>query len=139
MIDLEQSALHTDLYQLTMLEAYFRHGIEDTAVFELSVRRLPPERGFLLCAGLEQLVAWLEGLHFTHEELDWVRESGHFGPDFADRLAGLRFTGDVDAVPEGTVLFAGEPLVRITAPMPEAQLVETRLINLLHFQTLIAS
>lgn len=139
MIDLERSALHTDLYQLTMLEAYYRHGLTDTAVFELSVRRLPPERGFLVAAGLEQLVAWLEGLHFTAEELAWVRESGHFGPDFADRLAGLRFTGDVDAVPEGTVLFAGEPMVRITAPMPEAQLVETRLINLIHFQTLIAS
>ena len=139
MIDLERSALHTDLYQLTMLEAYFRHGLTDTAVFELSVRRLPPERGFLVAAGLEQLVAWLEGLRFTAEELAWVRESGHFGPDFADRLAALRFTGDVDAVPEGTVLFAGEPMVRITAPMPEAQLVETRLINLLHFQTLIAS
>ena len=139
MIDLERSALHTDLYQLTMLEAYYRHGLTDTAVFELSVRRLPPERGFLVAAGLEQAVAWLEGLRFTAEELAWVRQSGHFGPDFADRLAGLRFTGDVDAVPEGTVLFAGEPMVRITAPMPEAQLVETRLINLLHFQTLIAS
>jgi nicotinate phosphoribosyltransferase len=139
MIDPSRSALLTDLYQLTMLEAYFEHGMTDTAVFEFFVRRLPPERGFLLAAGLEQALEFLENLRFTDEELDWVRNSGRFGPTFADRLAGLHFTGEVHALPEGTVFFANEPLLRVVAPMPEAQLVETRLINILHFQSLIAT
>jgi nicotinate phosphoribosyltransferase len=139
MIDPLKSPLLTDLYQLTMLESYFEHGLTDTAVFEFFVRRLPPERGFLVSAGLEQALDFLEDLRFTTEELDWVRASGHFRPAFAERLAGLRFTGEVHAPPEGTVLFADEPLLRVVAPLPEAQLVETRLINILHFQSLIAT
>ena len=132
-------ALLTDLYQLTMLNAYFRAGMRDTAVFEFFVRRLPTRRGFLVAAGLEQLVDWLEELRFTEEELDWVARDARFAPGFADRLRELRFTGDVDALPEGTVVFADEPVVRVTAPLPEAQLVESRLINILHYQTLVAS
>lgn len=139
MIDPLRSPLLTDLYQLTMLESYFEHGLTDTAVFEFFVRRLPPERGFLVSAGLEQALEFLENLRFKTEELDWVRECGHFKPAFADRLAGLRFTGEVHAPPEGAVLFANEPLLRVVAPLPEAQLVETRLINILHFQSLIAT
>lgn len=135
----ESSTLLTDLYQLTMLQAYFEQGMNDVAVFEFFVRRLPPNRGFLVAAGLEQALEYLEDLRFTDDELDWVRQSGRFSADLADRLAGLRFTGDVHAMPEGTVFFADEPIVRVTAPLPEAQLVESRLINLLHFQTLIAS
>jgi nicotinate phosphoribosyltransferase len=135
----EQSLLLTDLYELSMLEAYSAHGMTETAVFELFVRKLPPERGFLLAAGLEQLVEFLEGMHFTADELAWLRSEGHFSPDFVDRLADLRFGGDVDAMPEGTIFFPDEPIVRVTAPLPEAQFVETRLINLIHFQTVIAS
>jgi nicotinate phosphoribosyltransferase len=139
MIHLEKSPLLTDLYQLTMLQAYFEQNMNEIAVFEFFVRRLPPHRGFLMAAGLEQALQFLEVLHFSEEELDWVRNSGRFSADFPDHLATLRFTGDVHAMPEGTVCFADEPILRVTAPMPQAQLVESRLINLLHFQTLVAS
>jgi nicotinate phosphoribosyltransferase len=133
------SPLVTDLYQLTMLQAYFARGMTDTAVFELFVRKLPPERDFLVAAGLEQALDFVEGLRFGEEELAWIRGCGLFDPDFADHLAKLRFTGDIHALPEGTAFFPNEPLLRVTAPMPQAQLLETRLINLIHFQTLVAS
>lgn len=133
------SLLLTDLYQLSMLEAYGVHNMIETAVFELFVRKLPPERGFLMAAGLEQAVEFLETMHFTADELAWLRASGTFTSGFVDHLAGLRFTGDVDAMPEGTVFYPNEPLLRVTAPLPEAQLVETRLLNLMHFETVIAS
>src|SRR5271166_2231612 len=96
----EQSLLLTDLYELSMLEAYAVHGMADTAVFELFVRKLPPERGFLMAAGLEQVVEFLETMHFTTDELAWLRRSGTFTAEFIDGLAALRFTGDVDAMPE---------------------------------------
>ena len=132
-------ALLTDLYQLTMLQAYRAHGMQGTAVFELFARKLPARRGFLMAAGLAQALDYLEGLRFTEEELDWLTESRRFDRAFIDYLATLRFTGEVHAPAEGTVLFANEPIIRVTAPLPEAQLVETRLINLLHFETVIAS
>src|SRR6266446_148999 len=131
--------LLTDLYQLTMLQAYVRRGMGESAVFELFVRSLPPARGFLLAAGLEQALEYLETLRFTAEDLAWVAREGRFDPAFVDYLARLRFTGEVHALPEGTVFFADEPILRVTAPLPEAQLVESRLLNLLHFQTLVAS
>jgi nicotinate phosphoribosyltransferase len=133
------SALLTDLYQLNMLQAYLDHGETGTAVFELFVRTLPDRRSFLVAAGLEQALAFLEGLHFSAEEIDWLERTGRFGKGLLDYLAELRFTGDVHAMPEGTVFFAGEPILRVTAPLPQAQLVETRLINILHFQSMIAS
>jgi len=133
------SALLTDLYQLNMLQAYLDHGETGTAVFELFVRKLPDRRSFLVAAGLEQVLAFLEGLRFSAEEIDWLRRGGRFGSGLLDYLAELRFTGDVHAMPEGTVFFAGEPILRVTAPLPQAQLIETRLINILHFQSLIAS
>lgn len=137
------SALLTDLYQLTMLQGYFAQGMNETAVFEFFVRKLPGEpeakRNFLIAAGLEQALDFLEGLQFQSDEIEWLRSTGRFAAEFLDALAGLRFAGDVDAMPEGTVFFPGEPILRVTASLPEAQLVETRLINLLHFQTLIAS
>jgi nicotinate phosphoribosyltransferase len=133
------SPLLTDLYQLNMLHAYLDHGETKTAVFEFFVRKLPPRRGFLVAAGLEQALDFLAGLHFSAEEIDWLARTGRFGTALLDHLAELRFTGDVHAMPEGTVYFANEPILRITAPLPQAQLVETRLINILHFQTLIAS
>jgi nicotinate phosphoribosyltransferase len=131
--------LLTDLYQLTMVTAYHELGMEREAVFEFFVRRMPQQRGFLLAAGLEQVLDYLEGLHFTAEELGWLASLGRFRPEALDRLAGMRFTGDVDAMPEGTVFFADEPVLRVTAPLPEAQLVESRVINLLNFQSTIAS
>ena len=138
-MSLLESALLTDLYQLTMLHAYFAHGMREMAVFELFVRKLPANRNFLMAAGLEQALTFLEQLRFTPEELEWVERSGKFGRGFAAHLAALRFTGDVHAMPEGTVFFPDEPILRVTAPFPEAQLVESRLINLVHFETLVAS
>ncbi len=139
MINPPASPLLTDLYQLTMLQGYFEQGMEETAVFEFFIRRLPPQRGFLLAAGLEQVLQFLEELHFNEEEVRWLAGSGRFSTPFVDYLARLRFTGDVHALPEGTVFFPNEPMLRVTAPLPQAQLIETRVINLLHFQTLIAS
>jgi nicotinate phosphoribosyltransferase len=138
-VPVETSLLLTDLYQLTMLDSYFRRGMRETAVFEFFTRSLPPQRGFLVAAGLEQVVTYLEELHATPEDLAWVAGCGRFDDAFVRHLAGLRFTGDLDAMPEGTPFFPDEPIVRVTAPLPEAQLVETRLVNLLHFQTSIAS
>ncbi len=133
------SPLLTDLYQLTMLQAYFAQGMQETAVFEFFVRKLPPNRNFLLAAGLEQALDFLEQLRFGDEELTWVEQSGLFRKDFGEHLRGLRFTGDVYAVPEGTPFFPHEPVLRVVAPMPQAQLVESRLINLVHYETVVAS
>ena len=133
------SPLLTDLYELTMLQAYYERGMTETAVFELFVRKLSPGRDFLVAAGLEQALDFVEGVRFGEEELDWIRGCGLFKPAFAEHLAKLRFTGEMHALPEGTVFFPDEPLLRVTAPFPEAQLLETRVLNLIHFQTIIAS
>lgn len=133
------SILLTDLYQLTMLQAYFDEGLEDAAVFEFFVRKLPPARNFLIAAGLEQVLEYLQNLTFTAGEIEWLASTGRFTRRFLDYLAALRFAGDVHAMPEGTVFFADEPILRITAPLAQAQLIETRIINLLQYQTLIAS
>lgn len=122
-----------------MLSAYYELGMEQTAVFEFSVRRLPDERNFLIAAGLEQMLDYVEGLRFTEDDLAWLDSTGKFKQPFLDRLATWRFCGDIDAMPEGTVCFGDEPIVRVAAPLPQAQLLESRLINLLHLQTLIAS
>jgi len=132
------SALLTDLYQLTMLQTYFERRMTQTAVFELFFRRLPKSRNFLVAAGLEQALEFLENLAFAADELEWLSAQG-FPREFVDQLASLRFVGDVQAVPEGTLLFPDEPIIRVVAPLPQAQLVETRLMNILHFQTLVAS
>lgn len=133
------SPLLTDLYQLNMMEAYLAHGETREAVFEFFVRKFPTERGFLIAAGLEQVLDFLEGLRFSPDDVDWLASTGRFTGRLLDYLASLRFTGDVHAMPEGTAFFANEPIIRVTAPLPQAQLVETRVINLLHFGTLIAS
>ncbi len=134
-----RSPLLTDLYQLTMLQGYVDQGMTDTAVFELFVRKLPEGRNFLVAAGLEQALAFLEHLRFTPAEIDWLKGTGRFNDRLLDYLAELRFTGEVHALPEGTVFFANEPVLRVIAPMPQAQLVESRLINILHLQILLAS
>lgn len=132
-------ALLTDLYELTMLRTYLVSGMCGRAVFELYTRKLPRERGFLVAAALEQVIGYLENLHFGDAELAELAKTGRFDRDFLRRLRSLRFTGDLDAVPEGTIVFEDEPIARVTAPIAEAQLVETRLVNLFHFQTVIAS
>lgn len=133
------SPLLTDLYQLNMMQAYLDHAETKTAVFEFFVRKLPPRRSFLIAAGLEQTLRFLENLRFSREEIEWLAGTRRFDKSLLDQLSDFQFTGDVHALPEGRVFFANEPILRITAPMPQAQLVETRVINLLHFQTLIAS
>jgi len=133
------SPLLTDLYQLTMLEAYLREGMEEKAVFEFYIRNLPKNRGFLVAAGLESVLSYLEGLAFTDEEIAWLASTDRFSKRLLDYLRSLRFMGDVYAMPEGTIFFENEPLIRVEAPIALAQLVETRIINFLHFETSIAS
>src|SRR5258708_23986399 len=138
-MDPATSALLTDLYQLNMMQAYLDRGETKTESFEFFVRKLPRQRGFLISAGLEQVLEFLSHLRFAPEELDWLARTGRFGKDLIDYLAALRFTGDIHAMPEGTAVFAHEPILRVTSPLPEAQLVETRVINLLQFQSMIAA
>src|SRR5579875_3055059 len=137
------SALNTDLYELTMAAGYFAAGkTDEIATFELSVRRLPPQRNFLIAAGLAQAVDYLSTLSFQREEIDYLRSLEQFKntpPDFFDYLAKFRFTGDLFAVPEGTPVFACEPIAIVRAPIVEAQLVETYLLSTFAFQTTVAS
>lgn len=134
-----ESLLLTDLYQLTMLEAYLEQGCTETAAFEFFVRKLPERRGFLMAAGLEQALDFLETVRASDLDLAWLRRTGRFKARTIDWLAQFRFAGDVDAMPEGTVFFSSEPILRVVAPLPMAQLVESRLMNILHFQSLVAS
>jgi nicotinate phosphoribosyltransferase len=134
-----RSALFTDLYELAMARAYDAGAMEERAVFELFFRELPPERNYVISCGLEDALAFLEGMHFSESDLEYVRNLGLFDDLFVDRLRGLRFTGDVFAVPEGTVIFPSEPALQIDAPIIEAQLAETYLINQIHFQSMIAT
>ena len=133
------NALLTDLYQLTMVQAYLEQRMDEPAVFEFFVRRLPPHRNFLLAAGLEQVLDFLSDLQVTPAELAWLERTDRFSPALLRYLETLRFTGDVDAMAEGTPFFPNEPILRVVAPIPMAQFVETRIMNLLNFQTMIAS
>jgi nicotinate phosphoribosyltransferase len=137
-----QSALLTDLYELTMAAGYHAHNIDSRATFELFVRRLPPQRSFLLACGLDAALDYLEQFHFTGEEIDYLRTLPAFGTvpaSFFDYLRNLRFSGDVWAVPEGTPVFGEEPIIQVTAPLAEAQMVETYLLSVVNFETLIAT
>jgi len=131
--------LLTDLYELNMAASYLRRGMTGPATFSLFVRRLPAERGFLVAAGLEDCLQFLEGFSLTGDDLDYLRQVQRYDEDVLRMLAGLRFTGDVRAVPEGRVVFAGEPLLEVTAPVAEAQLAETVLLNHVTFQTSVAT
>jgi nicotinate phosphoribosyltransferase len=137
------NALTTDLYQLTMAAGYWRAGLTESATFELFVRRLPPRRAFLVAAGLDDALAFLETVRFTDDERAWLRALPQFAhvpaAFFDDYLRQFSFTGSVAAVPEGTPVFAGEPIVRVTAPLPEGQLVETALLATVAFATNVAS
>jgi nicotinate phosphoribosyltransferase len=131
--------LFTDLYQLTMLQAYLDEGMTESAVFSLFVRRLPAQRTFLLACGLETVLQQLEELHFTEDDCAYLASLRLFSEGLLDWLRGFRFSGDVFAVPEGTPVFANEPILEIVAPLPEAQLIETLVMNQIHLQTLLAS
>jgi len=134
-VDDANAPLLTDLYQLRMLQAYFEERLDATATFDLYVRHLPPRRNFLLACGLDDVLRFLERLRFSSEAISCLATLGQFSERFLDRLAELRFTGDVFAVPEGTAVFAGEPILEVVAPLPQAQLVETFITNQVHLQT----
>ena len=131
--------LLTDLYELNMAASYLRRSMTGQATFSLFVRDLPPCRGFLVAAGLADCLQFLEDFSFTEEDLDYLRQARGCGEEALRAFAGLRFTGEVRAVPEGRVVFAGEPLLEVTAPVAEAQLAETVLLNHVTFQTAVAT
>ena len=118
-------ALLIDLYELTMAQAYLSQGMTEEAVFEFFVRKLPPRRNFFMAAGLDQVLSYLEGFHFSDEDIDYLNQAGGFTPAFLTALKTLRFTGDVHAMREGDIFFPHEPILRVTAPLPQAQLVGT--------------
>lgn len=138
-LTLHDAALFTDFYELTMGAAYLREGLNEPATFSLFVRRLPAERDFLVAAGLADVLAFLQDFRVTPRAVEYLRSLGRFEETFLEFLGALRFTGSVRAVPEGTAVFAEEPLLEVTAPLIEAQLVETAVINICHLQTMLAS
>ena len=134
----ENMGLFTDLYELTMCASYFDNKQFEVATFDAFIRRLPPGRSYFLFAGLEQILGYLENVKFTDEQISYLRKQG-FQERFLAYLKSFKFTGDVYAVPEGTIMFPNEPLVRVTAPIVEAQLIETFLLNTINLQTMIAT
>ncbi len=132
-------ALFTDLYELTMLQAYFEEEMTDQAVFSLFVRRLPAGRNFLVACGLAPLLEYLEELAFSDDDIAYLESLGGFRAPFLRWLRDLRFTGDIRAMPEGTPVFADEPILEVTAPLPQAQLIETLIMNQIHVHTVLAS
>lgn len=133
-------SLLTDLYQLTMLQGYFREKqANETVIFDMFFRSNPNSGGYSVCAGLEQVIEYIEGLHFTDEDINYLRTLGLFGDDFLSYLSDFKFTGDIYAIPEGSVIFPKEPIMKIVAPIMEAQLIETALLNIINHQSLIAT
>ncbi|MEM1566100.1 MAG: nicotinate phosphoribosyltransferase [Candidatus Bathyarchaeia archaeon] len=138
LVDEHNVSMLTDLYELTMCASYFEHKKFEPATFDLFIRRLPPNRSYLLFAGLEQVLLFLEKMHFTEQHIEYLKGLG-FKDDFLEYLRDFRFGGDVWAIPEGTVVFPNEPLIRVTAPVIEGQLIETFLLNTVNLQTTIAT
>ena len=138
-VDDQNFALFTDLYELTMAQAYVEEGLDDQAVFSLFVRRLPAERNYLMACGLASVLRYLENLRFGAQEIYYLASLGRFSETFLNWLSGFRFTGSVHAVPEGTPVFANTPILEVTAPIAEAQLVETMVMNRIHVETVLAS
>ena len=130
------SPLFTDLYELTMAQAYASEHMDELAVFELAFRKMPANRNYIVAAGIGDVVDFLFAFRFGGEDLDYLRQQGDFSKAFLERLENLRFTGDVYAMPEGTLVFPNEPIVQVVAPIIEAQLVETLVLNQVHFQSL---
>lgn len=137
--DPHRSALFTDLYELTMLAAYHAEGLSGTAVFELFFRELPQHRNYVVSAGLDDVLDYLEHLRFRDSDIAWLAGLNNFEPGFLRSLTDFRFAGDVYAVPEGTVVFPNEPMLQIVAPLPQAQLIETYVLNQMHIQSLAAT
>lgn len=135
----DELALFTDLYELTMLQAYFNENMTEDAVFSLFVRRLPARRNFLLACGLDTVLHYLENLHFNDDSVAYLKSVGKFSDPFLAWLRDFRFTGEVRAVAEGTPVFANEPILEVAAPLPQAQLIETFVMNQIHLQTILAS
>ncbi len=131
--------LLTDLYELTMMQGYFEQGRQDIAVFDVFYRNNPSGNGYAIAAGLEQVITYLKNLSFSYEDIEYLRTLSIFHEEFLDYLAGFHFTGDIYAVPEGSVVFPKEPLVKVVAPMMEAQLIETAILNIINHQSLIAT
>ncbi|WLD86069.1 nicotinate phosphoribosyltransferase [Stomatobaculum sp. F0698] len=132
--------LLTDLYELTMMQGYFENeDVNQTVIFDMFYRNNPEGNGYAICAGLEQLIDYVKNLHFTEDEIDYLKSLGIFKPAFLAYLRDFRFTGDIYAIPEGTVIFPREPLVKVIAPIMQAQLIETALLNIINHQSLIAT
>ncbi len=131
--------LLTDFYELTMMQGYFKSGSRQRVVFDAFYRKNPSGGGFAICAGLEQVIEYVKSLHFSYEDIDYLRSLNVFDEDFLEYLAGYHFTGDIYAIPEGTVVFPREMLVKVVAPIMEAQLLETTILNIVNHQSLIAT
>lgn len=132
--------LLTDLYELTMMQGYFENeDVNQTVIFDMFYRSNPEGNGYAICAGLEQVIDYIKNLHFTEDEIDYLKNLGMFKPAFLEYLRDFRFTGDIYAIPEGTVIFPREPLVKVVAPIMQAQLIETALLNIINHQSLIAT
>ena len=131
--------LLTDLYQLTMMQGYFERGSKETVVFDMFFRSNPNKAGYSIAAGLEQVIEYIKGLHFTYEDVAYLRSLRIFSDEFLHYLSGFHFSGDIYAIPEGTVVFPKEPLIKVVAPIMEAQLIETAILNIVNHQSLIAT
>src|SRR5699024_437633 len=131
--------LLTDLYELTMMQGYFKNPTNQTVIFDMFYRTNPCGGSFAITAGLEQMIEYIENLHFAEEDIDYLRGLHIFQEDFLEYLSTFRFTGDIYAIPEGTVVFPREPIVKVIAPIMEAQLVETGILNIINHQSLIAT
>lgn len=138
-MDNRNFTLMTDFYELTMMQGYFENKANEMVVFDLFYRNNPDDGGYSVCAGLAQVIDYIKNLHFDYEDIDYLRGLGMFREEFLDYLASFHFTGNIYAIPEGTVVFPMEPLVKVVAPIMEAQLVETALLNLINHQSLIAT
>ena len=131
--------LLTDLYELTMMQGYYAKGQHEKVIFDVFFRQNPCNNGYSVCAGLEQVIQYIKNLNFTYEDVDYLRGLGIFSEDFLQYLSGFHFSGDIYAIPEGTVVFPKEPLLKVIAPIMEAQLVETAILNIINHQSLIAT
>ena len=131
--------LLTDLYELTMMQGYYKTGENDSVIFDVFYRKNPSGSGYAIACGLEQVIDYIKNLSFSYDDIDYLRGLGIFDEDFLEYLAGYHFTGDIYAIPEGTVVFPKEPLLKVIAPIMEAQLVETAILNIINHQSLIAT
>lgn len=135
----QELTLLTDLYELTMMQGYYKEGQNETVIFDVFFRQNPSNNGYSVCAGLAQVIDYVKNLNFSYEDVDYLRSLGIFDEDFLRYLSGFHFSGDIYAIPEGTVVFPKEPLLKVIAPIMEAQLVETAILNIINHQSLIAT